>query len=260
MSTLREGVERGRGSDNHGDKGFALASFTGKRRQHGRRQRFSAKAFTLIELLVALSILAVAAAVSAMAFSNITRAWQRGTALAEDLNHADFVMDQLTMGLRSAYWVQNSQMYGFLLTSDGGGSQPQNTISWVKTGSALVGKDSPLVAMPHRVEISVGNDKEARPALLMKAWCPYLQPEDFDKEKLDSIKLSTDVVGLSCKVSTNLTENPLNWSDEWESTNDLPPAIELTLYLKPLDERSPPVEVKRFVRMPMVPDPPPKKR
>jgi len=42
--------------------------------------------------------------------------------------------------------------------------------------------------------------------------------------------------------------------DEWLNTNNLPPAVEVTLYLKPLDEHEPPIEMKRYVRIPVVPD------
>jgi len=188
-----------------------------------------AHAFTMIELMVALAILALAASVSFMAFTSISRAWQRGTALADDLNHGDFLLDQIAMGLRSAYLgpnlgAQNQSgiSYGLLLTDDGDGSQARDTISWVKIGSALVGKESPLAAMPHRVEITVADDDNSEPHAVMRAWCPYLQPEDFDKEKIEPMKLSADVVGLNCRVATNLTENPLQWE-----TNGSTPIISL---------------------------------
>ena len=221
--------------------------------------------FTLLELLIALVILVLATGICFMTFSNISRAWQRGTALSKDLSHGDFVMDQLTMALRSAYFVAasgtNQTSYGFWMDDGGDGESARDSISWVKLGGSLMGMDSPVVNAPHRVKVTVEDVDNGGSGFAVKGWSPYsyAQPEDFKSEDLPWTLLSKEIVGFNCRVTTNATEGELEWEDTWDDTNNLPSAVELTLYLKPLDAGEPAVELKRYVTIPVGPPLPRKK-
>ena len=213
-------------------------------------------AFTLIELLISLSILALASLVAFLAFTTISKAWQRGLALAEDLNHGDLIMEQLVVGLRSAYFPDvtgGSPTYGFWLEDKGTGRDSHDTISWVKLGTALAGDEARMASAPHRVMFSVENNGEHDSGAAVRLWRPYGQEDDFDPMKLNPVLLSTKVVGFDCKVATNLFDEALEWEDEWDDTNRLPQAIQLTLYLQPLGKGEEPVEIKRIVGLPVAP-------
>jgi hypothetical protein len=67
-------------------------------------------------------------------------------------------------------------------------------------------------------------------------------------------------VGFDCRVATNdFDMDQLHWLETWEDslpggdnlTNHIPRFIELTLYLKPLDENEPPIAMKRWVDVPI---------
>ena len=77
--------------------------------------------------------------------------------------------------------------------------------------------------------------------------------KDFDPNQLKPVFLSTRIVGFNCRVSTNLTRDGWTWEDTWEDdrTNRLPQAVELSLYLEPLEEGGDPVEIKRSVEIPV---------
>jgi len=60
--------------------------------------------FTLIEMLVALAIFSLAAAMAAAAFWSVTKAWNRGGEMLEQLHYGDFTMEQLVTAMRGAAW------------------------------------------------------------------------------------------------------------------------------------------------------------
>jgi hypothetical protein len=67
--------------------------------------------------------------------------------------------------------------------------------------------------------------------------------------------ISGKVKGLSCRVSTNRTEEGWEWEDEWKdaATNRLPVAVEVTLFLEADEKDEAPVEMKRLVEIPLAP-------
>lgn len=218
-----------------------------------------ARGFTLLEILLAVSILAVVSAITYVSFTTVVTAWRRGVALAEDLHHGDYVMDQLVMALRSTYFpetgAKSASRYGFSLEDDGDGEQSSDTISWVKLGGSLVGEDCPFVGSPHRVRFFVGDSDDGERGAMVAAWRLEGQPEEFDPdEDVTPVFLSREITGFNCRtlVPENVTdEGEVEWQDEWEYTNDVPLAVELTLYLTPLEEGGDPIEVKRVVQVPV---------
>lgn len=216
--------------------------------------------FTLVELLVAVAILVMVATLSFGLFATVSKAWQRGTALSNDLHHGDFVMEQLIGGLRQARYRDRND--GLVLMDGGDGSGAHDSLSWVKEGSDLVGDDSPLAKTFHRVKFFIGADKETgKQGAVYTAWGDtYLQPDEFDAEDLPPEILSDRVVGFNVRVATNNFESDtLHWLDTWEEkigagdnqSNHVPRFVELTLYLKPLEDKDPPVEMRRWVDIPI---------
>ncbi|MDD5708095.1 MAG: prepilin-type N-terminal cleavage/methylation domain-containing protein [Kiritimatiellae bacterium] len=234
------------------------------------------RGLTLIELLLAIVLLTIVTAVTYFSFDAGAKAWRAGTELADSLHHADYVIEQLAMGLRSAYYPDAERpvgAYGFVLSDSGEGENAHDTISWVKLGTALVGADSPVAGTPHRIEVTVAppddraDDTAAREGgLAVRAWRLAALPEDFDPSKdVSTLVLTPRVVGLNCRVldpENNLMEgdapsadDELEWSDVWtdDYTNRLPYAVEVSLYLAPADSHSDPLEVKRIVELPLAP-------
>ena len=210
----------------------------------------SAAAFTLVEILVAIAILVLVVSVTYGIFSATTKAWQRGKVVSDSLQHGDFVMEQLVMGLRSTYYRDNKS--GFWLVDGGQGSSARDEISWVKLGPALVGSRSEVAKGSHRVRFTVENDGD-HPAAVIRAWSPesYLQPENFDADTIEPIVLSRHVVGFSCRIGKLGEEGTIEWVEEWETTNMVPRTVELTLYLQPLKDDDEPTEMRRCVSIPV---------
>jgi prepilin-type N-terminal cleavage/methylation domain-containing protein len=227
---------------------------------HHPQHRPAGRGFTIVELLVAVAILVMVSTITFGIFATVTKAWQRGTAMSQDLHHGDFVIEQLIGGLRQARYRNKND--GVLLTDNGDGPEARDAISWVKEGSDLVGEDSPLSKTFHRVKFFIGADEEtSKIGAVYTAWGDtYLQPDDFDPEELPPEILSDRVVGFNVRVATNNLENDtLDWLDTWDTdigagdnqSNHVPRFVELTVYLRPIDEDQPPLEMKRFVDIPI---------
>ena len=239
------------------------------------------KAFTLIELLLAITLLVVVAGVAYTSFTAATRAWRVGTEVADKISHADYILEQISMGLRSAYYPDAANpagAYGFVVTDTGEGADARDRVSWVKLGTSLVGADSPIAGTPHRVELYVADESQAAadelpaPGLALRAWRLVAQTEDFDaydNEHVRPILLTPQIIGmdiLPLDPQDNLEEghgltpdeegDELKWmQDEWtgDYTNRLPYAVQVALYLPPARGERDPIEVKRVVVLPTAP-------
>lgn len=215
--------------------------------------------FTLVELLVALAIMTLVCGSAFMLLSTVTKAWQRGTALSKDLHAGDFVIEQLVGALRSARYRSGND--GLILKKSGSGNTSADSITWVKEGSDLVGGNSYMAKTFHHIRFFIGQDKDGNHGAAYTAWGDeYLQPEDFDPDALEPEVLSDRITGLGIRVATNDFETEqIQWLDEWEGkctaggdlTNHLPRFVEITLYLQPLEEGNPPLEMRRLVDIPI---------
>ena len=217
-------------------------------------------AFTLLEVLLAVSLLAVASTITFLAFHIVTTAWKSGLTLTDNLHHGDFVMEQVEMALRSAYYPDstNADGYGFWMEDNGTPDEAADVISWVKLGGALVGRDTALADSPHRVEVWLDKGEEEHAAVYVKAWRQYAQAEDFDPENIPPEILSRRVTGLNCRVAERKPgddeeEEEIEWLDEWEDTNRIPDMVELTLLLDPITPGGDPIEIRRIVSIPVAP-------
>ena len=249
-------------------------------------RRHPSAAFTLIELILAITLLASITATAYLCLSTATRSWRVGTETADAINHGDYIMEQILMGLRSAYYPDVGTVdaaagqYGMQLVNDGDEDVAHDSLTWVKLGSALVGADSEVANTPHKVVLSVvgkgesGDEALAAGGLVLKSWRMSALPEDFDPDDENFVKpmlLMPGVVALDFRVfnpKDNLAEGKLpgveeesafelddekKWiDDDWEGdyTNRLPYAVETTLYLEPADDRSEPIKVQRVTTIP----------
>lgn len=211
--------------------------------------------FTLLEILLAIAIMAAVSVVTFMAFFIVAKAWRKGLQLSDELHHGDFVMEQLTMALRSTYYPDSKgrrSAYGFWMEDGGSGERASDVISWVKLGGALVGRQKSLSGGPHRIVFSIDRDDEGEDVVAVKTWSLMGQPEDFDSEDVEAVFLSKHVQGFNCRAAFELDESgDVDWLDEWEDTNRVPRFVELTLYLPPLEDGESAVEIKRAVDIPV---------
>ena len=249
--------------------------------------RHCKSAFTLIELILAITLLATITVTAYVCLSTATRAWRVGVEAADAINHGDYIMEQILMGLRSAYYPPETAkvdeaagQYGMQLVNDGDEEDAQDSLTWVKIGSALVGADSEVANTPHKIILSIvrkgesdNEDLEAG-GLVLRSWRMSALPEEFDPDDENFVKpllLMPGVVGLNFRVfnpKDNLEEGKLpgveeessfelddekKWiDDDWtgDYTNRLPYAVETTLYLEPPDDRSDPIKVQRVTTLP----------
>jgi prepilin-type N-terminal cleavage/methylation domain-containing protein len=208
--------------------------------------------FTLLELMLAITILSLVTTVTYMTFSTVIKAWSRGAQLTEELHHGDFVVEQIMLGLRSAYYPESDQKdskYGFWQVDNGDGEGASDEISWVALGSALIGKENVYFGSPHRVRVTIEDNEDGDPAVAVRSWRVKGQDEDFEPEDIDPVFLSTEIQGMNCRTAYEMDGDELDWLDEWEETNKIPKYVELTLYMKPLERGDDPVEVKRLVKI-----------
>lgn len=220
---------------------------------------FSA-AFTLIEVMLAIGILAMVVTVSSLVLGVGVSFWKTVTEMGEEIQNGDAVMEQVVMGLRSAYYPTGeapTYEYGFQFEDDGEEENAKDVISWVKLGGSLVGEDTPWAGSAHRVKLRVqDSDENEGPGLYVYAWRIVGQDKDFDPdEDVEPVLLSDQVVAMDCRFqdptkAVNVGE-AYEWVDEWVSSNRIPEHILLTLYLKPQGSKKDPDVFQRMVDFPM---------
>jgi prepilin-type N-terminal cleavage/methylation domain-containing protein len=224
-------------------------------------------AFTLLEMILAVSVLSVITLVSFYCFNAAVRSWIAGTSYINGITHADYILEQVAMGLRSAYYPDTGKVegaYGMRLEDNGQDASARDVLTWVKLGSALVGADADYADIPHRVEIAVRDNTsaESEPSnggFAVRAWRVDLQADDFDPGQVPFVALSPHVRSMNFRMLDPTHEEDdltgeLKWLDTWETadqTNRLPRAIEVTLYLDGPTPESDPVPVRRVVSVPL---------
>lgn len=229
------------------------SSVAGRRMHIGGRQH--ACGFTLLEVLIAVGIFAIISGVTYFTFAAATNAWRRGVEMTDKIHHAGFAVEQIVMALRSTYYPSTGgdYVYGFWHGDNGSGAGSSDMISWVKLGSSLVGRNASYVGGPHRVKITMEPDEDGEDALMVRAWGLLSEVEDFESDDLTPKRYGMRILGLDCRFEDPESEfeDEIEWIDEWEQTNTIPRAIELTVYMEPLEDDDKPLEIKRFIELPL---------
>ncbi|MBR1609510.1 MAG: type II secretion system protein, partial [Kiritimatiellae bacterium] len=234
------------------------------RRIRGGRTRDSRgaarrRAFTLVEILVAVAILGLISTTVALVLSGSVSAWRTASDLAETGHDGETVMEQLVLALRSACYPSDGELsydYGFQQEDDGDGDTAHDSISWTKTGTALVGEDVPWAGASHRVRVFVDDSGEDGPGLYATAWQIVGEPEDFDPdEDAVPVLLSDEVTALDVRMrdpeKAVEPDEPYEWIDEWLPSNRIPTHVLVTLSLKPARKGDDPQTLVRMVQIPM---------
>gem|GEM_PF-380239 len=225
------------------------------------KRRIRQNGFTLVEIIIAIMILSVMTLMSFICFHTVVQSWRAGMEATDALGQADYVIDQVVSGLKSAYYPDTGRQmdeYGLQFYNNGDGPDARDTLSWVKIGRALVGEESGFAESPHRVQLYVEDGdgrKNEHGGLYVKAWRVDLHLDDFDPEQdVEPLLLSPRVMGMDCRVidkdQPRKNDEP-NWEDEWKFSNSIPRAVELTLYLRPVEKGAEPLEAKRVIEIPM---------
>lgn len=217
------------------------------------------RGFTLLELVMAIMILSIMMLLSFYCFDAVVRSWEAGMEMSDTMGQADHVMEQMASGLRSAYYPDSGSQqeeYGFQFHDGGEGPEARDAISWVKIGRALVGEDCGFAESPHRVDLWVEDGgKDDLSGLAVRSWRVDLQLDEFEpSDDAPMIGLSPRVVGFNCRMLDKdqpMKDEEPNWQDEWDFSNSIPKAVEITLYMQPVQENEEPVEVKRIVEIPL---------
>ncbi len=226
---------------------------------------YARRGFTLVEMVLSLSILGIITLLSFVSFDAALNAWKVGSEFSERISHADLVMDQLVMGLRSAYYPDTRNPvgeYGFQLVDNGNDEEARDVMTWTKIGTSLVGEEAPYAGTPHRIEVGVYEGKELGvKGMGYRAWRQDFNVEEFDPADVEPVFLSEEVIGLNCRMlDPNMSSDPdaeLEWVDVWEGdySNRLPRVVEVTLFLEnPEKDRkrsAKPIEIKRLVPVPV---------
>ena len=241
------------------------------------------RGFTMLEIMLAIIILAIMTIVSMWTFRTIVRNWGLATEMADNMQRVDYALAQVTSALRSAYFPLDgkaTEADGFMLIDNNPDNDPEesDTICWTKLGQAIVGRNSRFGASPHRVKLYVHteNDRMERGATayqrnkLGKKAPPEeyglvadvngeekFRPEDYDEDEDDDTEyytLGPNVQGFNCRVLDKdqpFKDDRANWSDTWDTSNCIPRRVQLTFWMKPVDDNKEPYPIVRVVEIPL---------
>lgn len=225
-----------------------------------KNRRGHREGVTLLELLLAVSILAVISVVVTMTMRVGVETWRAGTSLADEAHHADAVMEQVVMALKSAYYPETkgaTYEYGFTHKDGGDAPDAEDVISWVKIGNSLIGEDVPWAGSAHRVELFLKtDDSDEGPGLYVKAWQLVGQDEEFDPEEdVVPLLISDQVISFDCRMKdpdyTEIPGEPYEWLDEWTASNRLPTHLQVSIAIKPRSKKEDSLAYTRLLELPM---------
>lgn len=225
------------------------------------------RGFTMIEMLLAIMILSIMTIVSTMVFHTTVRNWTIATETADNMQRLDYVTAQVAYALRSAYFPtsgQASNADGFMLFDENERNDPDTSdvITWTKLGPAIVGRNSRFARSPHKVTLFVRSEKDSDdehpPGLIAQVISEdKFRPDDFDEEdesNWDWFLLGSQVQGFNCRVLDKdepFKSGMANWQDTWDTSNSIPRRVQLTFWMKPIEEGGDPYPVVRVLELPL---------
>ena len=221
----------------------------------------------MLEILLAIMILAIMTIISTLVFHTIVRNWTIATEMADNMQRVDYITEQVVYALRSAYFPTSgdtSNADGFMLLDHNENNDPDESdvISWTKLGPAIVGRNSRFAHSPHRVTLFVRSERDAdeeHPAGLIAQVIgeDKFRPDDFDEDDEDNwdwFLLGSQVQGFNCRVldkNEPFSHGMANWQDIWDTSNCIPRRVQLTFWMKPVEEGKEPYPVVRVLEIPL---------
>ena len=241
------------------------------------------RGFTMLEIMLAIMILAIMTIVSMWTFRTIVRNWGLATEMADNMQRVDYALAQVTSALRSAYFPLDGKATdadGFMLLDGNPDNDPEesDTICWTKLGPAIVGRNSRFGASPHRVKLYVHTEKDRlergltsyQKNKLGKKAPPEeyglvadvngeakFRPDDYDEDEDDDTEyytLGPNVQGFNCRVLDKdqpFKDDQANWADKWDTSNCIPRRVQLTFWMKPVDDEKEPYPIVRVIEIPL---------
>lgn len=221
----------------------------------------------MLEILLAIMILSIMTIISALVFQTVVHNWTLATDMADNMQRVDYITAQVTYALRSAYFPtseKTTEADGFMLLNGNENNDPDESdvISWTKLGPAIVGRNSRFARSPHRVTLFVRSERDAdeeHPAGLIAQVIgeDKFRPDDFDEDdetNWDWFLLGSQVQGFNCRVldkNEPFSHGMANWQDIWDTSNSIPRRVQLTFWMKPIEEDKDPYPVVRVLEIPL---------
>ncbi len=240
------------------------------------------RAFTLLEIVCAVVLIGVVTTVAVATSSAVSRGWEISTDYIDKMQRTDYALGQLVSALRSMYYPNGGQQsydYGFVLTDNGNGEDPDSSdvVEWSRLAS--VGSKDKSASTVHRMQVMIleeGNDDFHRTPVETTGLYMRRRPdvalapkndsdEDYgfsNDELYEPILIADGIVGFNCRVlkeppsasgvSASYEKN--DFEDTWDSSNSVPYKVELTFHLADPDGksyRSNTAPVMRIVRIPI---------
>ena len=221
----------------------------------------------MLELMLAVLILSIMTIVSVWTFRSIVRNWELATEMADNMQRVDYALAQVTSALRSAYFPTGGNTKdedGFMLLGDEDDTndpEEEDSITWTKLGPAVVGRNSRFAKSPHRITLRIAKEGELGDddpgGLVADVISKDLREDDFDEEEeenWDHYVLCENVQGFNCRVLDKeqpFKDDMANWVDQWDTSNCIPRRVQLTFWMKPLDDDKEPYPVVRVVEIPL---------
>ena len=227
------------------------------------------RAFTIVEVMVAVFILSILTIVSTWSFHTIIRNWTLSTEMADNVQRIDYALAQITSALRSAYFPTSGDATnddGFQLEDGNPRNEPEESdmIAWTKLGPAIVGRNSRFAKSAHHVSIYVAEPGKSDVEAYANGGlvCDVIgekkfRPDDFDDDDLenwDHFVLSEDVQGFNCRVLDKdqpFKDDQANWQDTWDNSNMIPRRVQLTFWMKPIEEGKESYPIVRVIEIPL---------
>ena len=221
----------------------------------------------MLEILLAIMILSIMTIISALVFQTVVHNWTLATDMADNMQRVDYITAQVTYALRSAYFPtseKTTEADGFMLLNHNENNDPDESdvISWTKLGPAIVGRNSRFARSPHRVTLFVRSERDAdeeHPAGLIAQVIgeDKFRPDDLDEDdetNWDWFLLGSQVQGFNCRVldkNEPFSHGMANWQDIWDTSNSIPRRVQLTFWMKPVEEDKDPYPVVRVLEIPL---------
>ena len=121
-------------------------------------------------------------------------------------------------------------------------------MSIVTSSPAFIPPSNKLAHQLHRIFISIEDNDKGEPALAVSAYPYIVDLEDPEVAEVEPWIVTSKVIGLNCRV---YNPNDQDWDEEWEFKNSIPQWVEITIYLKPLEEGDDPISMTRMIEIPL---------